>query len=55
VCDLPVLGLTASTNPVDRDRCMAAGMNGVLLKPLDEAQLVSQICKIAQRASKDPQ
>jgi signal transduction histidine kinase/ActR/RegA family two-component response regulator len=52
VCDLPVLGLTASTNPVDRDRCMAAGMNGVLLKPLDEAQLVSQICKIAQRATK---
>ncbi len=50
--DVPVLGLTASTNPVDRDLCMAAGMNGVLLKPLDEAQLVAQISSVAQRASK---
>ncbi|PUE36960.1 hybrid sensor histidine kinase/response regulator [Limnohabitans sp. Hippo3] len=50
--DVPVLGLTASTNPVDRDLCMAAGMNGVLLKPLDEAQLVAQISSVGQRASK---
>lgn len=50
--DVPVLGLTASTNPVDRDLCMAAGMNGVLLKPLDETQLVAQISSVAQRAPK---
>jgi CheY-like chemotaxis protein len=32
---MPVLALTANTNPVDRDRCLAAGMNEVLHKPMD--------------------
>jgi signal transduction histidine kinase/CheY-like chemotaxis protein len=52
ICHVPVLGLTASTNPVDRDQCLAAGMNGVLLKPLDEQQLVTQICKAHQPTAK---
>ena len=52
ICHVPVLGLTASTNPVDRDQCLAAGMNGVLLKPLDEQQLVTQICKTQQPTAK---
>lgn len=39
----PVLALTASANPVDHDRCLAAGMNDVVHKPLDEAQLISKI------------
>ncbi len=43
VCDMPVLALTASANPVDKDRCLAAGMNDVLHKPLDEQQLISKI------------
>ena len=42
-CDLPVLALTASANPVDQDRCLASGMNDVLHKPLDEQQLISKI------------
>jgi len=42
-CDMPVLALTASTNPVDNDRCLAAGMSDVLHKPLDEQQLISKI------------
>jgi signal transduction histidine kinase/ActR/RegA family two-component response regulator len=46
VCDVPVLGLTASTNPVDRDRCLDAGMNEVLNKPLDEVQLVAQLASL---------
>jgi len=40
---MPVLALTASSNPVDHDRCIASGMNEVLHKPLDEAQLISKI------------
>jgi signal transduction histidine kinase/ActR/RegA family two-component response regulator len=43
VCDMPVLALTASANPVDKDRCLASGMNDVLHKPLDEQQLISKI------------
>ena len=46
VCDVPVLGLTASTHPLDRERCLAAGMNDVLHKPLDEAQLMAQLLRM---------
>lgn len=42
-CHMPVLALTASSNPVDHDRCLASGMNDVLHKPLDEPQLISKI------------
>jgi signal transduction histidine kinase/ActR/RegA family two-component response regulator len=43
VCNIPVLALTASANPVDQDRCLASGMNDVLHKPLDEQQLITKI------------
>lgn len=42
-CDMPILALTASANPVDHDRCLASGMDDVLHKPLDEPQLISKI------------
>lgn len=42
-CDMPILALTASANPVDHDRCLASGMNDVLHKPLDEPQLITKI------------
>jgi CheY-like chemotaxis protein len=35
VAQLPVIGLTANTNALDRERCMEAGMNAVLTKPMD--------------------
>jgi len=43
VRQMPVLGLTASANPVDRDKCLEAGMNDVLNKPIDQQQLVDKI------------
>lgn len=46
ICNMPVLALTASANPVDQDRCMASGMNGVVHKPLDEQQLISKISNV---------
>ena len=45
VSDIPVLALTASANPVDQARCFDAGMNDVLLKPLDERELIGKISK----------
>ncbi|MBM3398823.1 MAG: response regulator, partial [Betaproteobacteria bacterium] len=37
---MPILALTANTNPVDRERWLAAGMNDVLHKPMDSAELL---------------
>ena len=47
------LGLTASSNPVDRDRCLDAGMNEVLHKPLDETQLVAQLSRLSWLVSSE--
>ena len=32
---MPIIALTANTNPVDRQRCLDAGMDDVLDKPMD--------------------
>jgi CheY-like chemotaxis protein len=46
ICNMPILALTASANPVDQDRCLASGMNDVVHKPLDEQQLISKISAV---------
>lgn len=46
MCDVPVVGLTASTDPRDREQCLASGMNDVLYKPLEQAQLISKISSV---------
>ena len=40
---MPILALTANTNPVDRQRCLDAGMDDVLDKPMDVASMVRSI------------
>jgi CheY-like chemotaxis protein len=42
----PVLALTASTDVQDHERCIAAGMNGVVHKPLVAAELISAITAV---------
>jgi len=36
---MPIIALTANTNPVERERCLAAGMDEVLHKPMDSDSL----------------
>lgn len=40
---MPILALTANTNPVDREKCLAAGMNDVLHKPMDGLMLMRAV------------
>ena len=41
--NIPVLGLTANVNPVDLQEFRKAGLNEVLLKPFDPAQLCHRV------------
>ncbi|HVT78867.1 MAG TPA: response regulator, partial [Acidimicrobiales bacterium] len=39
VCRLPILAMTASALPEDRQRCLDAGMDEYLTKPINRASL----------------
>lgn len=43
IAKMPILALTANQNPVDIQRCLSAGMNAVLHKPMDEAVLKQKL------------
>lgn len=47
---MPIIALTANTNPVDRQRCLDAGMDAVLDKPMDLDQLTRCVSQHIQRA-----
>ena len=47
---MPVIALTANTNPVDRQRCLDAGMCDVLSKPMDMQALVNSVSAQVQHA-----
>ena len=47
---MPILALTANTNPVDRQRCLDAGMDEVLDKPMDTEVLVSCVSRHIRKA-----
>ena len=46
---MPIIALTANTNPVERERCLAAGMNDVLHKPMDTELLVRSVNRQIRR------
>ena len=47
---VPVLGFTASALPEDRDACMAAGMNGLVNKPVEPRLFVSEVERLGAQS-----
>ena len=48
---LPVFALTANAFAEDRAACLAAGMDGFLVKPLERAQLLEVLAQVSAAAS----
>ena len=49
----PIIAVTAHSARSDRDRCLRAGMNSVLVKPVSSAQLAAAIGSASQPAEAD--
>ena len=51
--NVPIIALTALAMPGDRERCLAAGANYYLAKPVNLKNLVMTINQIIQKAAND--
>jgi CheY-like chemotaxis protein len=49
---LPIIAVTASAATYERARCMAAGMNDVIIKPIHQAVFFPVIAAVMQQGDK---
>ena len=52
---IPIIAMTAHAMKGDRERCLAAGMDGYIAKPIRPAELLAQIERFTERQEPTPQ
>jgi CheY-like chemotaxis protein len=50
---IPIIAMTAYAMKGDREKCLDAGMNGYVAKPIDPDALVAEIRKVGIRSARD--